>query len=144
MKNQLARCALDVANIGRLRKNNLHRCSPFSTRNDAVRLSATVIDTLLWPSIFAVGHSPCQTARFLCANLSLKMSEKRKLQHVGSLADRERCVVWMQSDAEASGRKGLYLRVIAQFPDMFRSDDSRVNWNKAKSWWTNKYVACNY
>ncbi|KAG1683950.1 hypothetical protein DVH05_012262 [Phytophthora capsici] len=64
--------------------------------------------------------------------------ERRALQHVVAVADRARCVVWMEGSAAKDGVKGLYGRAVDVFPALFRASDRRVNLNKARDWWTKR------
>ncbi|KAE9104525.1 hypothetical protein PF007_g14021 [Phytophthora fragariae] len=51
------------------------------------------------------------------------------------MADKDRCVQWMECDVLDNGEKGLFGRTVDHFPSLFRSADRRVNMNKARDWW---------
>ncbi|KAE8993885.1 hypothetical protein PR002_g20107 [Phytophthora rubi] len=61
--------------------------------------------------------------------------DTRCLQHVVPMADKDRCVQWMECDVLDNGEKGLFGRTVDHFPSLFRSADRRVNMNKARDWW---------
>lgn len=60
---------------------------------------------------------------------------KRALQHVVPIRDREKVVAWMAAQAAVEGEKGLAGKAVDAFPVFFRSSDRRVNLNKARDWW---------
>ncbi|KAE8962854.1 hypothetical protein PR003_g30588 [Phytophthora rubi] len=63
---------------------------------------------------------------------------KRSLQHVVPLSSRIQCVEWMEIDVTMNGEKGLCGRAVSHFPALFRSDNRRVNLNKARDWWSKR------
>ncbi|EEY60184.1 uncharacterized protein PITG_12511 [Phytophthora infestans T30-4] len=69
---------------------------------------------------------------------AVSRNETRSLQHVVGVADRARCVAWMEDNAVEDGEKGLYGRTVDQFPSLFWATDRRVNLNKARDWWAKR------
>ncbi|OWZ03895.1 hypothetical protein PHMEG_00024295 [Phytophthora megakarya] len=56
------------------------------------------------------------------------------MEHVVAVADREKCVQWMEGDVLENSKKGVAGRAVERFPGLFRATDRRVNLSKAQDW----------
>ncbi|OWZ14704.1 Para-hydroxybenzoate-polyprenyltransferase [Phytophthora megakarya] len=65
---------------------------------------------------------------------------KRSLQHVVGVSDRAKCVEWMAATTALEDEKGLPDKAIVGFPVYFRSEDRRINLNKARDWWRKRQI----
>ena len=67
------------------------------------------------------------------------LKPKQALQHVMSIQDCKKVILWMIEDVEQNGSIRMCTGVIAKFLQFFRGG-SNANLKKAKDWWKNSKV----
>ncbi|KAE8966517.1 hypothetical protein PR001_g28382 [Phytophthora rubi] len=62
-------------------------------------------------------------------------SSSRSAQHVSTIQQRRRVVLWMLQFEKREGNKNMFARAVDEFPDVFNSATRNANLNKAIAWW---------
>ncbi|KAE8966541.1 hypothetical protein PR002_g28334 [Phytophthora rubi] len=62
-------------------------------------------------------------------------SSSRSAQHVNTIQQRRRVVLWMLQFEKREGNKNMFARAVDEFPDVFNSATRNANLNKAIAWW---------
>ena len=71
---------------------------------------------------------------FSCPLFESSAGGKRNVQHVSSIAQRVRCIEWMEKEAAATTDECIASRCVKQFPSVFRGA-YKANIQKASRWW---------